>query len=69
MLLLIKDDVTNGRYHGMISLVHLVVLQLDLVAKRKFSPEEIEKFAQEHNFIHFMETSVKNNINVNESMQ
>lgn len=42
---------------------------MDLVGKRKYTTEEVEKFAEEHNFLHFMETSVKNNINVDESME
>jgi len=44
-------------------------LQVDLAGRRRFSTEEIEQFSRENNFIHFMETSVKENINVEESMQ
>ncbi|XP_067945059.1 ras-related protein Rab-7L1-like isoform X2 [Watersipora subatra] len=47
----------------------LLANKVDLASRRKFTTEEIEKFARENNFIHFMETSVKNDINVTESMQ
>lgn len=58
-----------NRYFIGVSTFFLFPLQSDLANRRKFTPEDIEKFAKEHNFIHHMETSVKNNVNVSESMQ
>lgn len=44
-------------------------LQVDLANKRKFTTDDIRTFAEENNFLHFMETSVRNNVNVEESMR
>ena len=40
----------------------------DLESKRKITYEEGAKFAEEHNF-EFLETSAKNNININEAYE
>ena len=45
------------------------VFQIDLANKRKYTSEEIQQFAVKNNFLHYMETSVKTNINVEESMK
>ena len=45
------------------------MFQSDLVDKRKFTPEQIEKFAEDNGFLTSFETSVKANKNVTEAME